>query len=168
MIRPDAARGLKRWSETLVAAGVVALGVWWALTTFGIVKWMGAMVAVAGILLLVLAVRRALFWRGSDGVGHVEVDEGAINYFAPEGGGAVPVAALSALMLVQTAGATCWRLSAPGAAPLNIPVDASGAETLFDVFANLPGIDMQALLRALNAAQTKDVVIWRRNDVRLH
>jgi hypothetical protein len=54
-----------------------------------------------------------------------------------------------------------------------VPVDAAGAEVLFDVFAALPGMDMRALLAALSpegvggggALVAGEVmqVVWRRS-----
>lgn len=169
LIRPDAAAGLKRWAEPLAALALIGWGLWWGLTSFGVIRWLGFALIIVGGALLVLGIRRARFWRGTGGLGHVEVDEGSIAYFGPENGGAVAIDALKYIMLVQRdRGRREWELAAPAVPPVWIPVDASGAQALFDVFANLPGMDMQALLRHLNAPHANDVVIWRRNDARLH
>ena len=70
-------------------------------------------------------------------------------------------------------GRRLWRLKQSDGQALLIPVDAKGAERLFDAFANLPGMDSAALVAALEpdalpsgmaltlAAQTR--VIWRRS-----
>ncbi|THD75984.1 hypothetical protein E7681_05945 [Thalassobius vesicularis] len=168
MIRSGAADTLKRWAEPLIAVAITGFGLWWALTGFALIRWLGVAVTVLGVALLVLGIRRARFWRGGQGAGHVEVDEGAIAYFGPLGGGVIGANALHSLRLVTRDGARSWELRAPGQDPLQVPVDANGAEALFDVFANLPGIDMRRLLRALDETGPQDVVIWVRNDARLH
>lgn len=169
LIRPNAARQLKRWAEPGIALLLAAIGVWLALTGLGIVRWFGIFLALVSISFAVLAVRRAMFWGGEFGAGHVEVDEGEIRYLAAYGGASLPVSALRTVRLSQPdKGSRMWGLSGAGMPTLWIPVNASGAQTLFDVFANLPGMDMQALLRHLNGPQTNDVVIWQRNAARLH
>ncbi|WP_319826180.1 hypothetical protein [Thalassovita sp.] len=169
LIRPGARKMLKRWAEPLIASVLALLGLWWAMSSFGLFRWLGFALCCLGCALIVLGIRRVRFWGGAQGVGHVEVDEGEINYFTPEGGGAFPVSALQRIDLVQGGdGRGLWRLSAPGLVPMAIPTDASGAEVLYDVFANLPGIDMQGLLRALNRPLERDVVIWQRKAAPLH
>lgn len=169
LIRPAAQTQMKRWFEPLIAAALLGLGLWWGLTSLGVIKWLGVALAVLGAALLVQGIRRARFWRGSGGLGHIELDEGALTYFAPVGGGAVAVDTLDSVILSHRPGlGRAWGLSAPFQPVLWVPVDASGTPVLFDVFTNLPGLDMQALLRTLNAPQDNDVVIWRRKRVPLH
>ena len=66
-----------------------------------------------------------------------------------------------------------WRLKQTDGQALLIPVDAEGAEKLFDVFASLPGMDTAELVLALHpsapqqanltlAAETR--VIWRKQS----
>jgi hypothetical protein len=171
LIRPSAAKELSRWAEPLAALTLIVMGGWWGVTTFGVLKWLGWVLATAGAVFLLLGVRRARFWRGSGGVGHVDVDEGTITYFSPEGGIVLPVCALVRISLVGGA-QKHWLLNADGFHPLEIPVNASGAQALYDVFASLPGIQMESLLRALEKpAQNSDeneVVIWSRNLTALH
>ena len=169
LIRPNAARQLKRWAEPGIAVLFCAGGVWLALTGLGIFRWFGVLLAIVSTSFALLAIRRAMFWGGEFGVGHVEVDEGEIRYMAARGGASLPISALRSVRLTQQdRGPRLWSLSGAGMPPLWIPVDASGAQALFDVFANLPGMDMQALLRHLNRPQGNDVVIWQRNAARLH
>lgn len=169
LIRPDAADGLKRWAEPLLAAALIGWGLWWGLTSLGVIKWLGFGLILLGGVLLILGIRRARFWKGADGVGHVEVDEGVISYFSPAGGGSLEVRDLQVIQLIQVGETSrMWQLKALMTPPLYVPVNASGAEALFDVFANLPGLDMQGLLARLNGPATNDVVIWRRNHTSLH
>ncbi|SMO62431.1 hypothetical protein SAMN06265173_107115 [Thalassovita litoralis] len=168
LIRPEAATTLKRWAEPLIAVGLSLFGLSLGLTGLGVVKWAGFLFTAIGAALLILGIRRARFWQGSDGAGVVEVDEAAITYFGPEGGGAIPVGDLDKIVLVQRHSGKAWWLTSRSAPPLIIPVNASGTQMLFDVFANLPGMDMQALLRVLDSSGPNDVVIWQRNGARLH
>lgn len=168
LIRPDAAKELSRWSEPLAAVALFALGLWWGLTAFGVLQWLGWIFVLVGGALGFLGVRRARFWRGADGAGHVQVAERAITYFGPQGGGTIDVDDLTHLSLVRHGSFQFWRLTGPTHAPLLVPVDASGADALYDVFANLPGIQMETLLRALDRPDGNEVVIWARNLNRLH
>jgi hypothetical protein len=77
------------------------------------------------------------------------------------------------LRLVTLRGRRLWRLKQGDGQVLLVPVDAAGAEALFDVFAALPGLDMRALLAALSpegagggtalVAGEAMQVIWRRS-----
>lgn len=168
MIRPNAAKELSRWAEPLAALALILLGLWWALTAFGVLMWLGWGLTGIGSVFLLLGIRRVRFWRGTGGVGHVEVDEGTITYFSAEGGIVLPIDALARITLTTQSDTRQWLLHARGFAPLSIPVTASGAAALYDVFASLPGIQMESLLRHLGSAARNDVVIWSRNLVALH
>ena len=65
-------------------------------------------------------------------------------------------------------GEGAWIVFHRGGNPLTIPVDAAGADALFDVFAALPGIGTGDLLAKLNAAPAHQIVIWEREPKRLH
>jgi len=43
-----------------------------------------------------------------------------------------------------------------------IPVDADGADALFDAFASLPGLKTEHMLGQLRAAPDRPVLIWQR------
>ena len=43
-----------------------------------------------------------------------------------------------------------------------IPIDADGADALFDAFASLPGLKTERMLAQLHDAPTTPVVIWER------
>ena len=91
----------------------------------------------------------------------------------PEVGGFLSLQDVVELRLLSLRGRRLWRLKQSDGQALLIPVDAKGAERLFDAFANLPGMDSAALVAALDpqtlpsegaltlAAQTR--VIWRRS-----
>jgi hypothetical protein len=69
----------------------------------------------------------------------VDVDEGQISYMGPALGGFVSVPELVELRLVTLRGRRLWRLKQGDGQVLLIPVDAAGAEGLFDVFAACRG-----------------------------
>lgn len=177
MIRDGAREALWRWREVGAAGLVVLAGFWiaaqggWVLVPFGLVM------AGLGAGLGVQAWRRMRFLQGEDAPGLVEVDEGQISYMGPQVGGFVSVPELVELRLVTLRGRRLWRLKQADGQALLVPVDAAGADGLFDVFAMLPGLDMGAVLAALSpdggsagtaggralAAGEAMQVLWRRS-----
>ena len=84
-------------------------------------------------------------------------------------GGSAAVSDVMRLDLDPKYGAAgSWIVFHRGGDPLTIPVNATGAEALFDVFASLPGIETGDLLAKLNAEPGQQVVIWERAPKRLH
>ena len=172
MIREGARQALWRWREVGAAGAVLLAGLWvaaqggWVLVPFGL------LVAGLGAGLAVQAWRRMRFVQGADAPGIVEVDEGQISYMGPQLGGFVSVPELVEVRLVALRGRRLWRLKQADGQALLVPVDAAGAEGLFDVFATLPGMDMGAVLAALEpvaggsgrAVVAGEVaqVLWRR------
>jgi len=162
-IRPEASRALMRWREVILSALVIVLGLWWSLTSVGAISWIGAAVALAGIALGVAALQRMRFHAGRDGPGVVTIDEGAIAYFGPLTGGVVARSEITALVLDRSAKPVHWALSQPGQPDLMIPLNAAGADGLFDVFASLPGIRTERMLNEMRNSNTDRVVIWQRH-----
>jgi hypothetical protein len=96
----------------------------------------------------------------------VDVDEGQITYFSPLTGCAIAVREVTALVLVRAHGQSPhWRLSSE-AGDLYIPVDADGADALFDAFSTLPGLRTERMVSALKDGTREDVVIWQRPVLR--
>lgn len=162
-IRPEVRAALWRWRELLIGAAITALGASWVLGPGGLLGWVGGLLIVAGLALVVIGVQRARFRAGSDGPGVVTVDEGQITYFGPLTGGAVALSEIERLTLDPTARPHHWILQQPGQPPLYIPVNARGAEALFDVFATLPGLRTEQMLGALHNPGDSPVVIWQRH-----
>lgn len=172
MIREGAREAIWRWREVGAAGVVVALGLWVASGGGFVLVPFGLLVAALGAGLAVQAWRRMRFVQGAEAPGIVEVDEGQISYMGPQLGGFVSVPELVELRLVALRGRRLWRLKQADGQALLVPVDAAGAEGLFDVFATLPGMDMGALLAALEpqgSAGARGVVagevaqvLWRR------
>ena len=71
---------------------------------------------------------------------------------------------LSSLSLVVTRAGRHWRLR-QGPEQLDIPVDAVGADALFDAFARLPGLNSARLLTALESLEPGEITLWS-NDTR--
>ena len=176
-VRPEVADLLARFREVIAAAGVVALGIWVALPGGYLLVPVGAALMALGFGWAVLAWRRMRFERGLSGAGQeapgiVEIDEGQIGYLGPGAGGFVGLADLVELRLLTLRGRRVWRLKQSDGQALLIPVDAAGAEALFDGFVALPGMDAATLIAALHpgpgpgggviALATQSRLIWAR------
>jgi hypothetical protein len=151
VIRPELRTAIWKAREAIFAAAILLFGLWcmwlggWVLIPLGIA------VAALGAALGVLALRRMRFGQGVHAPGVVEVDEAQISYFGPDGGGFLSVPDLVELRLTWIAGKRFWRLKQFDGQAMLLPVDAAGAERLFDVFASLPGMDTQALVSAVGS-----------------
>jgi hypothetical protein len=163
LIREEAQATLTRYREVIAAGAagtvglwLIALGGWLLIPVGGIVLGLAALWAIS-------ALRRLRFAQGVDAPGVVEIDEGQVGYLGPGLGGYVALPDLVELRLIRLHGKRVWRLKQEDGQALLIPVEAAGAERLFDAFAVLPGLDGQALLAALDAAATDDRIVWRRD-----
>ncbi len=165
-IRPDAQAALTRWREVLIGGAVVLLGLFMIVGPAGLLGWVGWPVAAAGLALLIVGFQRTRFRRSGQGPGTVQVDEGQIIYFGPLSGGAVALPDLEQLIYDPTAKPAHWMLMSQGQPTLQIPVNADGAEALFDVFAALPGLRTQRMLTTMHANSDHPVVIWQRHPDR--
>lgn len=176
MIRPEVQAKLGRWREVIYAALMITAGLWIAHLGGLILIPGGLALAALGLGWAVTALRRLRFSREVGAPGIVEVDEGQVGYLAPSAGGFVALADLVELRLLGLRGRWLWRLKQADGQALLIPVDAAGAERLYDAFASLPGIDMGAAAAALDAAPGGDGtaltlaqesrLIWRRPAAR--
>lgn len=159
-LRPQARAALWRWRELLLGGGVAVFGLWWALGSFGIMVWVGWAIFLLGLMIIVTGIQRLRFSRGGGGAGVVEVKERRIAYLGPLTGGIVDLDDLQELVLDPAGRPAHWRLGTQSAI-LSIPVDAEGADTLFDAFAALPGIQTERMLEALNTTPKDPVVVWQ-------
>lgn len=162
-VRPEVRAAVHRWREAIVGVLVTLPGLW--IAGFGGFFWIavGGFIVVAGLALAVNAVRRVRFGRERSAPGVVQAVEGQIAYFAPDdGGGFAALGELEELRLLRGAEGQLWVLVQSDGSELRIPVAAGGAEVLFDAFATLPGIDMQAVVSALDQDGVSDRVLWRR------
>ena len=164
LIRPEASAALYRWREVLIGAGAVVLGLYWVFFTYGLLPWIGGVLGLAGLGLIAAGFQRARFRGAAGGPGIVQVDEGRVAYFGPLTGGVVALSEMSALALDPTAKPAHWVLAQPGQPDLYIPLNAEGAEALFDVFASLPGIRTEWMLAQMRGWARQPVTIWERPD----
>ncbi|MEO0751160.1 MAG: hypothetical protein AAFY25_05115 [Pseudomonadota bacterium] len=161
-VRPEARAMLWRWREALAGACAFGLGTWWALDGATLTRGIGVVVALAALALFAAGVQRGRFRGRSGGIGVVRTDEGQIAYFGPLAGGIVALSEIAQLAYDPTGRPAHWVLSQPGQNDLYIPVDAEGAEALFDAFASLPGLAPGALLRVQRRSERARSVIWTR------
>ena len=161
-VRPEARAAIARWREALWGGAVVALGLWWGIGTSGVLSWIGFAAIAAGVALTATGVQRARFRGAAGGPGVVQVTEGQIAYFGPRTGGAVAMTELSELVLATRIGNRAWILRQPGQPDLEIPLDAEGADRLFDAFASLPGIRTERMLAKMRDETADPAVIWKR------
>ncbi len=161
MIRPAVKARLHRWREVIAAALLFLLAGWLFLLGGWLLQGIGLILAALALGWGVIAGRRIRFLRGVAAPGVVEVDEGQVGYWGPSFGGFIALADLAELRLAETGGARHWRMRTHGGDVLTIPVDAAGAERLYDAFATLPGIDMAALTAALDRG-VGTLPLWKR------
>ncbi|MEJ6396861.1 hypothetical protein [Yoonia sp. 208BN28-4] len=168
-IRPEARAVLWRWRDVIVALLIVAIGLWWAIGSFGIVRWLGILMIVLGAVLVFTGTQRARFRQGAGGPGVVQIVERRIGYFGPLTGGALDLDDLTVLELDPDAHPDPhWILTGVENNRVAIPVTAKGAEALFDAFASLPGIRTETMLSVLERTPDQRVVIWRKTQPLLH
>ncbi|MQQ08727.1 hypothetical protein GFB49_09705 [Epibacterium sp. SM1979] len=161
-IRPEARAALWHWRELIAAAALALFGLRLILWSFGFWQVSGWALLLVSVIVAIIGGQRLRFRLSGRGPGVVKVDEGQIAYFGPLTGGAVAASELERLRLDHTAKPAHWLLEQPGQPPVAIPVNATGAEGLFDVFASLPGLKTERMLEELHRRGPHQVVIWER------
>ncbi|MEP2151796.1 MAG: hypothetical protein ABJI43_15935 [Roseobacter sp.] len=162
VIRPEAKEQLLRWREALAGGVALALGLWWLFGARQLLLLPGVALCLAGGALIWIGIQRARFRVAGQGPGSVQVDEGQITYYGPLTGGAVALADLAAITFDPTLHPAHWRLKQTGVPELLIPVNADGADKLFDAFSTLPGLRIDRVLAALKSQDRHPNVIWQR------
>ncbi len=161
--RPEAVAALTRWREVLMALAIMGIGLWIALRPGGvIVTGFGYVLIALGAAFMVPAVRRARFNTTGDGPGAVQVDEGRILYMGPITGGSMALDDLTVLSVRRDRNDQVSWVLADATQLLVIPVDAAGADTLFDAFAALPGLNVERLIRAVQSRTKGSQRLWSR------
>ncbi|MEO0774388.1 MAG: hypothetical protein AAFZ04_14560 [Pseudomonadota bacterium] len=163
-IRPEARAALWRWREVLAGASGVVFGLWWLLTGASLTRWVGGAVALASLALVVAGVQRGRFRGQSGGLGVVRADEGQVAYFGPLTGGVVALSEMQELRYDATGKPGHWVLAQPGQPDLFIPVNAEGADALFDIFVRLPGLKTERLLSVMGTTGKSQTVLWQRDQ----
>ena len=172
-LRPEARQSLNRYRDLIIAAVVGSIGLYWGLTTFGLMVWVGWFLVIIALAFAASGIQRLRFETDKGGVGIVTVKEGQVTYLAPFDGGMVAMSELSALILDYSQDPPRWVLRQLGHQEVQIPLDAEGTDKLFDVFAALPGLQTGEMLAALEKNDGHPIVIWQRskateNVPRLH
>lgn len=168
-MRPEARAFLWRWRDVWLGLAVIMLGLWWGFHSFGILRWLGYLMVLAGLAWAIAGVQRARFRQGDDGPGVVQIRERRLGYFGPLDGGVIDVDDLTKLELDPGAfPAPVWVLTGVGDQRITIPINAKGAEDLFDIFAALPGIRTHSLLNVLSHTPDARVTVWERTRPLLH
>lgn len=168
-LRPEVRAFFWRWREVLLAGVVLALGLWWALTGVGINVWLGYIFCAIGIGWAVAGAQRARFAQDGDGPGVVQVRERRLAYFGPLDGGVIDVEDLAKLEIDPSSHpAPSWVLTGIDGMQIAIPINAAGADALFDVFATLPEIKTNTVLDVLSHTPDARVTVWTRVKPLLH
>ena len=172
-IRPEVLTLLHRYREALGASVIVLAGLWLMALGGYVLIPLGLIIASIGVILTLTALRRARFAQTIAAPGVVELDEAQVGYLAPDLGGFLSLDELTEIRLLILQGKRMWRLKQADGQALLIPVDAAGADRLFDAFAALPGMDQSVLVAALNPAgplahhptlTAETRVIWRKQS----
>ncbi len=161
-VRPAARAALWRWREVLIGIAVAVLGLWWLAQSTGLLRLIAPAVLVGAGALIMVGLQRGRFRGPGGGVGTVQIVEGQITYFGPLSGGAVALREMTRLTLDGTQHPAHWRLAQRGLPDVHIPVNADGADALFDAFASLPGLRTERMLNQLQVQPHMAVVIWER------
>ncbi|NJS39358.1 MAG: hypothetical protein HC783_10400 [Rhodobacteraceae bacterium] len=165
-IRPELAATLTAHRETIAAGLVGLLGLWLLVAGSGyVVPALGLTLFVFALAWGVQALRRSRFQQEGEAPGIVRVTEAQIAYLGPRTGGFVGLPDLMEVRLLTLRGRRIWKLRPTEGEPLHIPVEAEGAEALFDAFATLPGMDTAALVAALSAEGPSDSKVVALNAV---
>lgn len=167
-IRPEARAALWRWRGVIAGAAVTALGVNLVATAHGLLAWLGWPILLAGLALLVTGLQRARVKPRSGGAGMVDLDEGRLSYFLPEGGAAIALPSVIRIE-IETTGAgpfeddLFWRFTSEEGEQLRIPGSAHGADRLFDALAQFPGADYGRVVAASGSTEQALFLIWQRS-----
>ncbi|MDJ1015741.1 MAG: hypothetical protein QNJ35_04440 [Paracoccaceae bacterium] len=163
-IRPEVQASIWRWREVIGGAALLAAGLWLATYGIGPRFWFGTIVAAFGVGLIFAGIPRGRFRGQGGGAGVVDVDERRITYFGPVEGGSMALADIQRLCAVPP---RVWELTSVGSEALRIPMDAEGADQLFDTFTALPGMRASALVHAARGAVGEPEIVWEKPRVRL-
>ena len=168
-LRPEVRALAWRYRDMLFGAVVLLLGVFWAQRSFGILQWIGFGMIALGAIWAIAGVQRARFRQEGDGPGVVQIRERRLAYFGPLDGGVIDVEDLTMLEIDPSSHPEpSWILTGIGGQRISIPINAAGAEDLFDVFAVLPGIKTNTDLDVLSRTPNARVTVWHKDKPLLH
>lgn len=164
LIRPELRARFWRYRDVIAGGFVTIFGAGWAVSSVGFMVILGTSMSIAGSLLIFAGLQRARFRAVSHGAGLISLDEGQVTYFGPFGGGATHIDNLVQVDLSPPEApdeAPDWLLLSSNGEALRIPVNAEGADLLFDVFAKLPDMQTERMLRLLKNPPKDHVAVWR-------
>ena len=161
--RPEAKAALWRWHEVLTGIALAVLALWLLAQSRGVLGYIAPVMLVGAGALIMVGLQRGRFRGAGGGLGTVQIVEGEVIYFGPLTGGSVALREVQRLTLDGAQTPAHWRLDQPQLPPLMIPVDADGADALFDAFSALPGLKTEQMLVKLRAGTRAQVVIWERS-----
>lgn len=167
-LRPEVQATLWRWREIIAGFAIFGFGLWWANAMYSPVRWLALPILVLGVAVVWTGFQRVRFRRGGGGAGVVQIVERRLAYWGPLTGGVVDLDDLSRLAFDPGHKPPHWVLTPRGGAPLFIPVDAEGADALFDLFTALPGLKAERMLDLLAHPPDHAVVLWDAAQLRLH
>jgi len=156
LIRPELLDAAHRGREVIAAVAMSLFGGWVAMQGGYVLFPFGAVLLALGFGWVVHALRRLRFRQDGDAPGIVRVTEAQVAYMGPRVGGFIGLPELAELRLLTLRGRRVWKLRQADGQQLYIPVEADGAEALFDAFAALPGMDTAALVAALGSEAPSD------------
>ena len=151
MIRPELQAGLLRWRELIAALGRALFGLWPARPGGYLLTPLRLALLAMGAGWALTSWRRLRFHQPGEAPGILRVTEAQIAYMGPRTGGFIGLPDLIEIRLLTLRGRRIWKLKQADGQLLHIPVEADGADALFDAFAALPGMDTAALLAALGS-----------------
>ncbi|MDP5084488.1 MAG: hypothetical protein NWQ23_03635 [Yoonia sp.] len=168
-LRPEVRALAWRYRDMLLGLALLALGLFWALRSFGILQWIGYGLIGLGLIWAIAGAQRARFRQDGGGPGVVQIRERRLAYFGPLDGGVIDVEDLTQLEIDPSSHPEpSWVLTGIGGQRIAIPINAAGAEELFDVFAALPGIKTHTVLDVLSRTPDARVIVWSRVKPLLH
>ncbi|WP_108260508.1 hypothetical protein [Mangrovicoccus ximenensis] len=165
LIRPEIRAGMWRGREMLAGAGIGLAGLWIALSTFGVTRWLGWAVLLAGLGVCVSGWQRMRLRPKEPGLGLVETDEGRITYWGPLDGGSIERDLMTGLAIDLGSHPPVWILSQQGGPDLHIPVTAAGQDALLDTLDSLPGLTAARLIAARRREGGGRHPLWSANRI---
>lgn len=155
-MRPEVTAFAFRAREVIAAVFTIAFGLWLILLGGYLLAPIGIVIGAISLGWLRLALRRMRFVQRVNAPGVVEIDEGQVGYLGPQVGGFASLEELLEIRLMTLQGRRMWRLKQRDGQVILIPVDAAGADQLFDAFSSLPGMDSAALVAALHPVSAQN------------
>ena len=163
-IRPEVTAGIRRWREVIFGGVLAVVGLWLLADGIGARFWAGCLITALGVALMAAGIPRARTRVGGGGAGVVDIDEQRITYFGPVSGGAM---AVDDIQRIAADPERRWVLTSVSGEFMTIPMDAEGADQLFDAFSALPGVSQTRLVHALTRDVERRRVVWERPQLRL-